>query len=150
MPNSDLARALVEARKRKRWSIRKLAEEAGVSTATVVRYEAGAETVQPRTLDRITAALGVASAVPVTGSRSEWTIPAGDDQIAADHPQGSSSVVTDGRSVVVLEIPPGFLDGLSPEALAEIEQDALLEVLRLARAAKRGTSDATRDSTRGS
>lgn len=138
--NESLAATLQAARSAKRWSIRRLAEESGASTATLLRYLKGHDAVQPRTLDRITTALDLPSAVPVNGQYDEWAIPDRDHPVTAPVTAESPSVVTDGRTVLVLDVPPGFLDGLDDGQLSELKQDALVEILRLARAAKRGAA----------
>ncbi|NQV22186.1 MAG: helix-turn-helix transcriptional regulator [Rhodospirillales bacterium] len=39
------------------WGVRDLAREAGVANATVTRFEAGAESVKPKTVDILSSAL---------------------------------------------------------------------------------------------
>jgi transcriptional regulator with XRE-family HTH domain len=54
----ETRQAIKKSRHRKRWSVRKLAAEAGVSKATISRVESGRECLAS-TLDKIRAALGL-------------------------------------------------------------------------------------------
>lgn len=133
--NSDIAATLKRARISQGLSIRDLAARAGVSTATVQRVEGGPDELQAKTLRKLTEALGLPNAR--LDESGEWTIPGAPLAVSPHETPESRIVHSDGRTVLVLDVPPGFLDGLDEDALEEVKQDALLEVMRLARAVKR-------------
>lgn len=108
-----------------------------MSTATVLRYLNGHEAVQPKTLDRITSALDLPSAVPVTGSSGEWAVnvpTAGDEP---GKPQESGHVVVDGDVVIALRMPRSFWDRLPEDEQSEIIADATVHLMQLSREAAR-------------
>ena len=123
-------------------SIRAVAEAAGVSTATVQRAEGDADTMRGDTLRKLAEAVGIPRPT-LDPSGVRWVVTE-EPHIAHLDPKESRNVVTEGRNVLVLDVPPGFLDNLDADRLDEIKQDALLEVMRLARAAKRERGEQAR------
>ena len=71
----DAARALLQARRRARYSQRQLAAASGVAQPTIARIERGLETPRVDTLDRLLRACGDAlEAVPLAGVGIDRTV----------------------------------------------------------------------------
>lgn len=130
--NEALSAALEHARAARGMSVRKLQDETGLSTATIMRYLKAPEAVRPEVLNRITAALGLPNARLDEGG--VWRIPATAGSGGPPDPtESTSTVVTDGGVVLTLRVPPGFLEELTVDERAGIEADALLAVMKMAR-----------------
>lgn len=110
-------------------SLRELGATAGVAPNTLVAYERGGP-YTPRVLRRLAAALGVKIE---RDSEDFWAVTPIRDHSVTESPTVSGA---DG-TLLTLRVPPGFLDSLTADERAELEADALLEVMRLARAVRR-------------
>lgn len=141
--SNDLAVALRRARAAKGLTIRELAAVAGVASGTVLRYERDDPgVITAKTLLKLADALDIDVTQDASGV---WTVRApGAENGHTDDTEGHS--LTDGTTIVTLRIPRGFMDSLTPEQQAEVEADALLEVMRLAREVRRRTTTRGGDS----
>ncbi len=136
---TDFGAQLRRARERAGITVRELAAAAGVATGTITRYERGGP-YTTATLLRVADALGVTVDQDPSGV---WTVRAQTGESGTPDGAGIDTVsatVTDGSTVLTLRVPPGFLEGLGENERREVEADALLEVMRLAREARRRSS----------